>query len=163
MTDEHDGEAGRTKSGTFLVTHADAESAVLRDVADAEVHTLGDNPDLAVHEVVEATIAAEPPMEVTWAVETVESRREIPTETSPEPPTRQSQAMAADQPVGEVTTTERAGEGEVHVLTVPEADTDQAVTDVLEDEATVVRAAKLGVNRVEVRSADGVVSVRYLP
>ena len=40
-----------------------------------------------------------------------------------------------------------------------------AVTDVLDDEATLVRAARLGVNRVEVRSdvEAGVVSVRYLP
>ncbi len=162
-TDGDDAESGRTKSGTFLVTHADEDSAVLQDVTDSEVHTLGANPDLEPHEVVEATIAAEPPMEVTWRVETVESRREIPTEESPEPPTRQSQEIAAGQSVGEVTTTERAGEGEVHVLTVPEENTEQAVADVLEDEATLVRAARLGVNRVEVRSTDGVVSVRYLP
>jgi len=49
------------------------------------------------------------------------------------------------------------------VLTVPEERTDQAAADVVEDQETVARAARLGVERVEVRAADGVVSVRYLP
>lgn len=42
---------------------------------------------------------------------------------------------------------------------------DQIIQDVLDDDATLVRAARLGATRVEVRSdADnGVVSVRYLP
>jgi hypothetical protein len=71
--------------------------------------------------------------------------------------------MAADQPGGEVTRRERAGTGELHVLSVPEADTEQAVADVLADEATLVRAARLGVGRVEVRNEPGLVSVRYLP
>jgi len=50
------------------------------------------------------------------------------------------------------------------VVTVPEETTDAAVSDVVDDrEATLSRAARLGVNRVEVRSTPGVVSVRYLP
>jgi hypothetical protein len=49
------------------------------------------------------------------------------------------------------------------VLTVPDDGTEQAVADVLEDEATFSRAARLGVGLVEVRSEPGVVSVRYLP
>lgn len=155
--------AGRRKSGTFLVTHADAESAMLRDVSDAEVHTLATNPDLEVHDVLTGTIEAEPPMEVTWTITAEEARRRIPTEESPEPPTRRSEELAAEQAVGDVTTMERAGEGEVHVLTVPADETKSAVADVLEDEETVARAARLGVDRVEVRSSEGVVSVRYLP
>jgi hypothetical protein len=63
-----------------------------------------------------------------------------------------------------VTRRERAGTGELHVLTVPEERTGAAVEDVLADrEATLSRAARLGVARVEVRSAPGVVVVRYLP
>jgi hypothetical protein len=46
---------------------------------------------------------------------------------------------------------------------VPAAETEAAVADVREDEATLVRAARLGVDRVEIRSETGVVSVRYLP
>ncbi|MEF8781888.1 MAG: DUF5812 family protein [Haloarculaceae archaeon] len=151
------------KSGTFLVTHADEESAVLRDVADGQVHTLARNPDLAVAEVLEATLEPEPPMEVTWLVVDIERTRTIPVETSSETPTRQAQEIAAAQPVGDVTRQERAGEGEVHVLSVPSERTDDAAAEVRDDEATLSRAARLGVDRVEIRADEGVVSVRYLP
>lgn len=162
MTDG-DAASGRRKESTFLVTAADADSAVLRDVEDAEVLTLSEHPDLVVDEVLEATLAAEPPMEVTWTVEAVDGRREIDVAESPEEPTALARDLAEGQSVGEVTTRERAGEGEVHVLTVPADRTEAAVANVLADEETVARAARLGVDRVEVRSADGVVSVRYLP
>lgn len=151
------------KGGTFLVTHADEESAVLRDVADGQVHSLAENPDLTAQEVLEATLEPEPPMEVTWRVVDIESRRSIPVETSPESPTRQAREIAADQPVGDVTRQERAGEGELHVISVPPERTAEAAAEVCEDEATLSRAARLGVDRVEVRADDGVVSVRYLP
>jgi hypothetical protein len=151
------------KSGTFLVTHADEESAVLRDVADGQVHTLARNPDLAVAEVLEATLEPKPPMEVTWLVVDIERTRTILVETSSETPTRQAQEIAAAQPVGDVTRQERAGEGEVHVLSVPSERTDDAAAEVRDDEATLSRAARLGVDRVEIRANEGVVSVRYLP
>lgn len=155
--------SGREKTGTFLVTHADEGSAVLRDVHDAEVHTLGDNPGLAPREVLEARISATPPVAVVWSIDGIEDRRTIPVEESPESPTVLARELAAEQGVGEVTTRERAGVGELHVLTVPEDRTAAAATDVVDDEETVARAARLGVDRVEVRAADGVVSVRYLP
>lgn len=151
------------KTGTFVVTHVDAESAVLTDVADAHVHTLSAHPDLSSGEVLEATIRAEPPMEVTWEVIAVHDRRAIPVERSSERPTKLARDLAGDQPVGEVTRREREGEGEIHVLTVPDDGTDQTVQDVLEDDETLRRAARLGVDRVEVRADAGVVSVRYLP
>lgn len=156
MTDE--------KESTFLVTHAEAESAVVKDVHDGQVHTLRSNPGLAVDDAIEATVAPDPPMEVTYRVVDVEDRRSLSIERSEEPPTVQERELAADQAVGELTRTERAGVGEIHVLTPPEESTEQAVTDVLEDrETTLARAARFGVNRVEIRSAPGVVSVRYLP
>lgn len=151
------------KTGTFVVTEADAESAVLRDVSDSQVHTLGSNPDFAVGEAIEGTLAPEPPMEVVWTVEETTRRFTVSVEEHDEPPTQRASETAADQAVGEVTTHERAGTGEVHVLTVPEDATDSAVADVRDDQATVERAARLGVERVEVRSEPGVVSVRYLP
>ena len=151
------------KDGTFLVTSADDGAAVLRDVTDGQVHTLSANPGLTAGEVVVATVAPEPPMDVTWTVEELTSQREVPVEESPEPPTKQAREIASEQAEGEVTRQERAGEGELHVITVPEDRTEQATADVLEDEATLTQAAKLGVARVEVRAADGVVSVRYLP
>jgi hypothetical protein len=151
------------QEGRFLVTHVDEGSAVLKDVDRGQVHTLGEHPGVEVGDVVEGTVEPEPPMEVTYRLVDVENRRSLTVEESPEPPTAQEREIAADQPEGELTQRERAGEGELHVLTVPEAETEAAVEDVLDDEATLVRAARLGVERVEVRSEDGVVSVRYLP
>lgn len=147
----------------FLVTHADDASAVLKDVDRGQVHTLADNPGLEEHDVVEGTVEPEPPMEVTYRLVDFETRGQLSVEHSPEPPTKQERELAADQPVGELTREERAGTGELHVLTVAENQTEAAVEDVLADEATLVRAARLGVGRVEVRSEAGVVSVRYLP
>jgi len=149
--------------GTFLVTSADEETATLRDVATAQVLTLSENPGVEAGEVLSATLEAEPPMEVTYEVVEVTDRRTIPVERTDLLPTTHVQETAADQPVGEVTTIERAGEGELHVLTVPEGEADDAADEVVADEGTVSRAARLGVDRVEVRTAAGVVSVRYLP
>jgi len=151
------------KEGTFLVTHADDGSAVVRDVTDSQVHTLADNPGLVVGEVLEATLEPEPPMEVAWRVVELTDQRTVPVEHSEEPPTQLARDLAADQSVGDLTTRERAGEGEVHVLTVPPDRTADAAAEVADDEETIARAARLGVARVEVRAADGVVSVRYLP
>jgi len=151
------------KQGTFYVTSADAESAVIRDVTDGQVHTLSEAIDADAGEIIDATIEAEPPMEVAYRVVELDRTYAVPVEESAEPPTKQAVDTAAEQAVGEVTRHERAGTGEVHVLTVPEDATDDAVADVLDDEATVERAAEMGVDRVEIRSQTGVVSVRYLP
>lgn len=150
--------------GTFLVTHADSDSAVLKDVDDGQVHTLAANPGVAVDDAIEGALTPVPPLEATWELVAVEERRPLSLEHSEEPPTTHEQELAADQPVGELTREPRAGIGELHVITVPEDETEAAVADVLDDrEATLSRAARLGVNRAEIRSAPGVVSVRYLP
>lgn len=151
------------QEGRFLVTHADEASAVLKDVDRGQVHTLAENPGVETGDLVEGTVAPEPPMEVTYRLVDLDVRRNLTVEESPEPPTRQEREIAADQPTGELTTRERAGEGEIHVLAVPEERTEAAAEDVLNDEATLVRAARLDVDRVEIRSDSGVVSVRYLP
>lgn len=151
------------KESTFLVTHADADSAVLKDVDDGQVHTLGENPGVEAADVLEATLAPEPPLEVTWQVIEVAERRSLTVVESEEAPTTQEREIAESQAVGELTRRERAGSGELHVLTVPPDRTDAAAADVLDDEGTLARAARLGVGRVEVRADAGVVSVRYLP
>jgi hypothetical protein len=151
------------KTSTFLVTHAEDDSAVLKDVHDGQVHTLSSNPGVEEADAVEATVAPEPPMNLTWSVVEFEERRALTTERSEEPPTAHEQELAAEQSVGEIAREERAGTGEIHVLTVSEEDTEDAVSDVLDDEGTLSRAARLGVSRVEVRAEDGVVSVRYMP
>jgi hypothetical protein len=159
--DETDGD--RTE-GTFLVTAAEDDSAVLRAVETGQVHTLSSNPGVERGEVVEGTVASDPPMHVSYRLVEVDSRRSIPIERSAEPPTTHSQDLAAEQAVGDITREPRAGTGEVHVLTVPEDGTDDAVEDVLDDDEQLrARAARLGVDRVELRSSPGVVSVRYLP
>lgn len=156
MTDE--------KTGTFLVTADDDGTAVLRNVADGQIHTLAENPGFDAGEAVEATVEPEPPLEVAWRVVDVAEQWAISVEESSESPTTLERDIAADQAVGELTERERAGTGEIHVLTVPEDGTDAAVADVLDDEEGLrSRAARLGVERVVVRSAPGVVSVRYLP
>jgi len=151
------------KTSTFLVTHAEGDSAVLKDVHDGQVHTLSANPGVEETDAVEATVAPDPPMNLTWSVVDVEERRSLATERSDEPPTSRERDLAAEQTVGEIAREERAGEGEIHVLTVPPEDTADAVEDVLDDEGTLSRAARLGVSRVEVRAEEGVVSVRYMP
>ncbi len=153
------------KTGTFVVTHAEAESAVVRDVETAQVHTLSSNPDLEIHDVLEATVAPEPPLEVTWQLVDVEDRRAIELVDSDLEPTQHAKELAADAEVGDLIQEERAGTGEIHIFCVPAADVEAAATDVLEDEETIARAARLEAVRVEVRQAvdDGVLSVRYLP
>jgi hypothetical protein len=151
------------KTGTFLVTHADEESAVLRDVEDSQVHTLSSNPGVEEDDVVTATIAPDPPLEVTWQVIEVAERRAVALVDSDLSPTQQAVGMAEGQAVGDLVREERAGTGEIHVLKVPEGTADEAAQDVLEDEATLARAARLDAVRVEVRSADDIVNVRYLP
>ncbi|WP_255170512.1 DUF5812 family protein [Natrononativus amylolyticus] len=151
-------------TSTFVVTHAEAESAVVRDVDTAQVHTLSSNPGLEVNDVLEATIAPDPPLEVAWQVVEVDSRRRIELVDSDLEPTTHSKELAAESAVGELTRSERAGTGEIHVLRVPEDEVEAAARDVLEDAETVARAARLEAVRVEVRrSDDGVLSVRYLP
>lgn len=163
------------KTGTFVVTEADEGSAVLRDVDDGQVHTLSANlpldpregeegseaSPLVAGEALEATVVAEPPMELTWAVEAVERRWQVELVDSDLEPTRQARETAGDQPMGDLSRLERAGSGEVHVLTAP--DPTAAAADVLDDEGTVERAARLGATRVEVRTGEGMLSVRYLP
>ena len=152
------------KTGTFLVTAADEESAVLTDVDDGQVHTLATNPGVEEGEAIDGTVTPEPPLEGAWRLVDVADQWTISVEESTEAPTTLAHDLAAEQAVGELTRRDRAGTGEIHVLTVTESDTEAAVADVLADtEGLRSRAARLGVERVVVRSAPGVVCVRYLP
>jgi hypothetical protein len=158
-------ESDDATEGTYLVTHADEGSAVLKDVEDGQVHTLAENPGVETDAVLTATLAPEPPMEVAWRVVEETDRRTVSVSRSPEPPTRQAYEIADDQPTGELERRERAGEGELHVVSLSPGSVADAAQEVAEDEATRTRAARLGVRRVEIREDDeaGVLSVRYLP
>lgn len=168
MTDTSDAiepDGGDATTGTFVVTNADEGSAVLRDVETAQVHTLSSNPDFVEREVLEATLRPEPPLEVAWEVIEVVDRRTVDVVDSDLSPTTREREVAADQSVGDLETLERAGTGEIHVLSVPPGEAEEAAADVLADLETVARAARLDAVRVEVRrdDAEGVLSVRYLP
>ena len=163
-TDDAADAADDRAEGTFLVTAAEDDSAVLRNVETGQVHTLSSNPGVDRGDVVEGAVAPDPPMNVSYRLVGTDSRRSVPVERSLEPPTTRSVDLAADQAVGDLSREPRAGTGEIHVLTVPEDGTDDAVADLLDDADRLrSRAARLGVDRVEIRSEPGVVSVRYLP
>ena len=158
------------KRGTFVVTHASEASAVLQDAVDSQIHTVESPPELDVGDVLEAIIEPVPPMNATWRIVEITEQRDVSIEQSAEPPTRQAVETASEQEIGELACIERAGTGELHVITIPNGHAEQAVADVLDDETGLTaRAARLGVDRVEVRAANGdgdetgLVSVRYLP
>jgi hypothetical protein len=146
------------------VTAVDDAAAVLRDVESERVHTVVEHPaDLAAGEAVVGRLEPVPPMDVRWRLAAVEERFAVTVTESDEPPTAHERDLAPEA-VGDVTRRARAGEGEIHVLAVPEEGTEAAVADVLDDETGLrERAARIGVGRVEVRSDPGIVAVRYLP
>jgi len=150
-------------AGTYLVTAVDEGRAVLRDVDTGQVHTVDDPPALEEGEVLAATVEAEPPLEVADRIVSIDDRREVARADSDMAPTRHARELAADADVGAVVREERAGEGEVHVLPVEPGEAERAAREILTDEETLARAARLGVGRVEVRTGTDLVSVRYLP
>jgi hypothetical protein len=149
-------------TGTFLVAEADDDGpAVLQDAERGRVHTVADAPDLTAGEALVGELASDDG--AVWRVVETAERWAVEVGESDEPPTGQARERASDD-VGELVRVERAGEGELHLITVPEDGTARAVADVLADEASLrARAARLGVRRVEVRSTPGLVVVRYLP
>lgn len=151
------------KTGRFVVTAAEPERVVLSDVRDGQVHPLDENPGLDADQAVEATIAPVPPLEVVWTVEDLVDVWDVAVVESDQEPTRTTRDLADGMVAGTLEVRERAGTGEIHVIAVPPSITEAAVADVLADDQTIRTAARLGVGRVEVRSAPGVVAVRYLP
>jgi hypothetical protein len=187
------------RSGTFIVSSADETAIVIQDVATTQVHTvqtsdlaaaiadhsppaaaIGDDGELEPGTVLDETTLVPAADGVRWTVDTVGTVRWIPIERVDLEPTKRSRDTAREAETGDLTTHERAGEGAVHVLAVPPDRVAGAATDVVEDSATRRRAARLGVDRVEIRTGTtgagdslreptdggnetGVVSVRYLP
>lgn len=147
------------KRGTFLVTEAD-DAAVLRDVETGQVHALGSNPGVQRGTVLDATIAAEPPLDVTWAVETVHERRQVTVERASDRPVDGAFDAVAGHDPGDLVELD-TDDVACHALVVPVERTEDAAEDVATDEATLTRAARLGATTVVVRAADGVVTVRY--
>jgi cell division septation protein DedD len=160
---EHESEP-ETATGTFYVNYATDASVTLHDVDTAQIFTLTENPGFEDHDIVEASLVAQPPMEVSYLVDDLKAHYTVPVETSPEPPTRQVQEIAAEMEPMEAVAIEREGEGEIHVLRVDPDAVEQTTTELHEDEMTHKNAARYGVERVEIRTdKSGIVSVRYLP
>ena len=149
------------KTGRFLVTAADDGAAELADVDDGQVVALSSNPGLSAGDVVEGTVAPDPPLGVSWSLVGVEDRHRVRVEAVDEPPSAAARQLASGLEPGGLAR-EPIEAGELHALAVDPDDTAAAVEDVVADEATLRRAARLGASRAEVRGADGVVAVRYL-
>lgn len=153
-----------TATGTFYVKYATDSSVTLHEVDTSQIFTLIENPGFENHDIVEASLVAQPPMEVSYLIDELESHYSIPVETSPEPPTGQIQELAADMDEMEAVAIDREGEGEIHVLRVAPDNVERTAEELHEDEMTYKNAARYGVGRVEIRTDEsGIVSIRYLP
>jgi len=157
MTDE--------KESTFLVTHVESDSAVLKDVHDGQVHTLSSNPGLTVDDALEATVAPDPPMEVTYQIVEIMEQRALDSgkRRAPDGPRARARDRDGDRRARPRGT--RGRRRDPRVDAARRRHRGRGFGRVIDDdrEATLSRAARLGVNRVEVRSEPGVVSVRYMP
>lgn len=148
-------------TGRFLVTQSDDDSAVLSAVDTGRVLALESNPGLDVGDVVEGTLSAAGPLGVAWRLVEETDRWRPDISTVDEPPGTEARSLVAGRDVGELADVEIA-DGRLHAVAVDDGGTDVAVADLAADETTRRVAARLGARRVEVRGADGVVSVRYL-
>jgi hypothetical protein len=154
-----------TASGTFYVKFAEESAVTLHEVDTGQIFTLIENPGVEAHDIIEASLVAQPPMEVSYRVDEMDDQYSIPVETSPEPPTSHVQDIAMDLSFGESLAIDREGEGEIHILRIEPDDVGQVAEELHSDELTYKNAARYAVGRVEIRTddEDGIVSIRYLP
>jgi hypothetical protein len=152
-------------TGRFYVKHTEDVAVTLHEIDSEQIVTLIENPDLETHQIIDATLAENPPLGVSYIVEEIHSQETIPVEDSEEPPTRQVERIASDMEINQAVAIEREGEGEIHVLRVEPDNVTETAEGIEEDETTYKNAARYGIDRVEVRTddADGIVSIRYLP
>lgn len=143
----------------YVVAHRDEATATLRNVTSGQIHTIPDPPDVADDEALVATLT-ENADGMTWSVESIDRRWTVTIGASDEPPGDRAWRAAADCSIGEIARVDRPS-GALHVVVVPESETRAGVRDVITDEATRDRAIRLGVERVDVRSAPGLIAVRY--
>jgi hypothetical protein len=165
LGDTDEKEEMETETGRFYVKHTEDVAVTLHEVNTGQIFTLVENPDLEVHQILDATLMENPPLGVSYVIDELHSQETIPVEYSDEPPTGQVQKIATDMDTDQVVAIEREGEGEIHVLNVDPERTSEAAEPLEEDETTYKNAARYGVERVEIRTDEdaGVVSIRYLP
>lgn len=152
-------------TGTFYVKHVEETATTLHEIHTSQVYVVIENPDLEPGEILEASLIAQPPMELSYRFNEITSRRTIPVEISDLEPTRKVRDIAGRMDVGEAVAIEREGEGEIHILTVEPDQAGERAEEVSEDETTYKNAGRYEVDRVEIRTdeAEGIVSIRYLP
>lgn len=158
-------EEPETRSGTYYVKYAEDSAITLHNVETAEICTLIENPGIETHDIIEATLIAQPPMEVSYLIKDLREHYSIDIEQSPEPPTRQILEIAGEMDENEVIPIEREGEGEIHILKIASEKVEQTAEEMDDEENAYKNAAENGVDRVEIRTDEqaGVVSIRYLP
>lgn len=158
-------EEPETEAGTFYVKHTEEQAVTLHEVDTQQIFTLVENPGLETHDIIEATLMAQPPMQVSYLIKDLHSHRSIPVETSPEPPTRQVLELGEEMEDGQAAAIDREGEGEIHILSVDPEHTEHTAEEVHDDEMTYKNAARYGIERVEIRTDEslGIVAIRYLP
>ena len=150
-----------TTDGTFLVTHGDDDSPVWREVTTGQVYTISDSPTVSTYEILRATLTADPPLEVTWSVQSVGQRWTVSIETTDETPPEAAQSIAADLEMGALERHTPDTDDEVHILAVPTDQHEAAIADIREDEETYARAARLGATRVKISTGDDYLCVQY--
>jgi len=162
---DDEGEEMEEVTSRFYVKHTEDVAVTLHEIDSEQIYTLIENPGLETHQILDATIAENPPLGVSYVLEEIHSEETIPVEYSDEPPTRQVQQIVTDMEHGQAVAIEREGEGEIHVLHVDPDDTADAAEGIDDDETTYKNAARYGIDRVEVRTdeEEGIVSIRYLP
>lgn len=162
-TDEE--EEMEAETGRFYVKHTEDVAVTLHEVNTGQIFTLVENPDLEVHQILDATLMENPPLGVSYVIDELHSQETIPVEYSDEPTTTQVRKIVTDMETDQAAAIEREGEGEIHVLNVEPERTSEAAEPLDEDETTYKNAARYGVERVEIRTDEdeGIVSIRYLP
>jgi len=165
LGDTDEKEEMETETGRFYVKHTEDVAVTLHEVNTGQIFTLVENPDLAVHQILDATLKENPPLGVSYVIDELHAQETIPVEYSDEPPTNQVQTLVTDMETDQAAAIEREGEGEIHVIHVDPEKTSEAAEPLDEDETTYKNAARYGVDRVEIRTDDekGIVSIRYLP
>lgn len=158
-------EEPETRSGTYYVKYAEETAVTLHNVDTAEINTLIENPGIETHDIIEADLIAQPPMEVSYVIKELHDHYSIDVETSPEPPTTQVMGIAEEMDQDEVIAIEREGNGEIHILKIAPEDVERTAESLDDDEKPYKNAADVGVDRVEIRTDEdeGVISIRYLP
>lgn len=152
-------------TGTFYVKHVEETATTLHEIHTSQVYVVIENPNLEPGEILEASLIAQPPMELSYRFNELTSRRTIPVEISDLEPTQKVRDIAGQMDVGEAVAIEREGEGEIHILTVEPGQAGERAEEVSEDETTYKNAGRYEVDRVEIRTGEdeGIVSIRYLP